>query len=138
MPETEPPSLPSLLILLGDRLREAMFEAVSKEGLLPPAAVALRMLDEPLTMRELATRLSCDPSFITQIADALEQGGLAERRADLTDRRVKRLEMTAKGRRVRERISRTLVDHVGSIDALDAREQRELRRLLSKVLDATA
>src|SRR2546430_12941561 len=52
-------------------------------------AIALMKLDAPLTMKELGQRMGCDPSFITTIADSLEQHGLARREPSQRDRRGK-------------------------------------------------
>ena len=54
-------------------------------------------------MGEIAEELRCDPSNVTGIADALEARGLARRRPSEADRRVKALELTAKGERLRQR-----------------------------------
>src|SRR5256886_17713684 len=49
-------------------------------------AIALIKLDAPLTMKELGERMGCDPSFLTTIADSLEQHGLARREPSHRDR----------------------------------------------------
>ena len=54
-------------------------------------------------MGEIAELLRCDPSNVTGIADALEARGLARRRPSDADRRVKALELTAKGEKLRQR-----------------------------------
>lgn len=131
---TPPPELSELLLTMADGLREAIFATVQAEGLLPPMALALRLLNEPMTMREIAETLSCDPSFVTQIADGLERTGLAERRSDLSDRRVKRLAITAKGKRVRARIESRVSTNFGGFDRLTESEILQLRRLLAKAL----
>jgi DNA-binding MarR family transcriptional regulator len=76
-------------------------------GLHPMQALALRLLQpgEPGPMSALASRLHCDASNVTNIADRLEAAGLIERRADEHDRRVKTLALTARGEEVRARIA---------------------------------
>ena len=52
---------------------------------------------EPLTLSELAERLSCVRSNITQLVDRLEADGLVRRVADPDDRRSVRAELTDLG-----------------------------------------
>src|SRR6478672_7025402 len=100
----------------GDAAREAWltlvglvypppFLAIAREHDLRPAAFgAMRMLGEPRTMSEIASFLHCDNSNVTGIVDVLEERGLAGRRSSERDRRVKLIELTAAGRRLRERL----------------------------------
>ena len=90
---------------------------------------------EPLTLGELAERLSCVRSNITQLVDRLEADGLVKRMADPADRRSVRAELTPLGREkhatgselldkaqreIGERISAT--ELIGLESALDALE----------------
>lgn len=52
----------------------------------------------PLSLGELADRLSCVRSNITQLVDRLEGEGLVRRVADPADRRLVRAELTTTGR----------------------------------------
>jgi DNA-binding MarR family transcriptional regulator len=52
---------------------------------------------EPLTLGELAERVRCVRSNVTQLVDRLEADGLVERRSDATDRRVIRAALTVRG-----------------------------------------
>lgn len=53
---------------------------------------------EPLALSELAARLSCVRSNMTQLVDKLEADGLVRRVNDPTDRRCIRAELTPAGR----------------------------------------
>jgi DNA-binding MarR family transcriptional regulator len=53
---------------------------------------------EPLALSELAARLSCVRSNITQLVDRLEADGLVRRVDDPDDRRSVRAELTDRGR----------------------------------------
>jgi DNA-binding MarR family transcriptional regulator len=78
--------------------------AIAQEfGLAPQQAFALQRLqpDEAMKLSDLANALHCDNSSVTGIADRLERAGLAERRAHPTDRRVKTLVLTERGRVIR-------------------------------------
>ena len=77
---------------------------VADLGLTLPQATALRDLDTPLTMRELADIMCCEPSNVTFVIDRLADRGLVERRPHPTDRRAKMLALTAEGAVLRERL----------------------------------
>ncbi len=47
-------------------------------GITPAQVIALRELTEPITARELANRMYCEPSNATFVLDRLEQQGLID------------------------------------------------------------
>src|SRR6476469_1837498 len=74
--------------------------ALNEHGLSMAKMSALSKLaeaGEPLTLSDLAARLSCVRSNITQLVDRLEGDGLVRRVNDSTDRRSVRAELTATG-----------------------------------------
>lgn len=101
-------------------------------GLRPASFGALRALDEPRTMSEIATYLRCDPSNVTGIVDGLESRQLAERTASSADRRVKLITLTAAGRRLRARLMREARKPPAWLEGLSATDQRTLRDLLRR------
>jgi DNA-binding MarR family transcriptional regulator len=70
-------------------------------GLTATQVIALRELSEPITARELANRMYCEPSNATFVLDRLEEQGLVERRPHPTDRRAKQILLTPAGERCR-------------------------------------
>jgi MarR family transcriptional regulator, organic hydroperoxide resistance regulator len=109
------------------------FLAIAQEsGLRPASFGALRVLDEPRTMSEIAEFLRCDNSNVTGIVDGLETRGLAERTASASDRRVKLIALTAEGRRLRARLMREARKPPAWLDALSAADQRTLRDVLRR------
>ena len=105
----------------------------------PPSLVkALMHLspDEPRPMRDLADHWGCDASYVTSLADSLEEQGLAERRAHPTDRRIKTLVLTAKGADARNQVVALLREPPPAFAALTDDEQATLRDLLEKVAGA--
>ena len=96
--------------------------------------VALRELSEPITARELATRMCCEPSNATFVLDRLEQQSLIERRPHPTDRRAKQIVLTAAGRRYRANLLKRLRTQ-SPLAPLNAAQQESLRDLL-QTLDA--
>ena len=106
-------------------------------GRTPAQIVALRELDAPITARELAARMTCEPSTATFVIDRLEEQGLAERRPHPTDRRAKQIVLTAAGARCRAAALDRLAAR-SPLAALDEREQTRLRGLLARLVDAGA
>lgn len=81
---------------LEDRLERALGLAglsMAKYG----ALSVLTDAGEPQTLSELAARLSCVRSNMTQLVDRLEADGLVRRLADPSDRRIVRVAMTKLG-----------------------------------------
>ena len=102
----------------------------------PPQLNVIRMLEPgvALPMSALADALYCDPSNITGIVDRLEMRELIERQSDPGDRRVKRIVLTRKGARIRERVLARLHEPPAALQRLSASEQRQLAQLLHKAL----
>jgi DNA-binding MarR family transcriptional regulator len=94
---------------------------------------ALHMLDCPMAMKELGRRLHCDPSFVTVIADGLEERGLARREAHPGDRRIRNIVLTDAGQEMRLRMERELATLMPWSKVLDAREREQLLGLLRKM-----
>jgi DNA-binding MarR family transcriptional regulator len=113
------------------------FLAIAREhGLRPAAFGAMRMLEEPRTMSEIASFLHCDNSNVTGIVDVLEEKGLATRRPSEQDRRVKLIELTTAGRKVRDRLTEAVERPPTWLQRLSKSEQRTLRDLLERAADA--
>jgi MarR family transcriptional regulator, organic hydroperoxide resistance regulator len=101
-------------------------------GLTPATLGALTRLEEPRTMGEIAELLRCDPSNVTGIVDALETKGLARRRPSEVDRRVKVIELTAKGQKLRGRLMAKLNEPPAWLRALSPADQRALRKIMRR------
>ncbi len=113
------------------------FLAIAQESGLRPATLgALRILDEPRTMSEVAAFLRCDNSNVTGIVDGLETRGLAERTPSPDDRRVKLIALTAAGRRLRARLMREARKPPAWLDRLSPADQRALRDLLRRATES--
>jgi DNA-binding MarR family transcriptional regulator len=103
-------------------------------GLTGSDAIAMLKLETPMTMKELGQRMSCDPSFVTTVADALEKHGLARREPSLRDRRSKNMVLTPEGEAVRERLLGELLARAPWCTTLDSGERRCLLGLLRKMI----
>ena len=119
-------------LLVGLVYPPRFLEIARKLGLTPAGLGAVRLLDEPRTMGEIATFLHCDPSNVTGIVDGLEEKGLAERRPAEHDRRVKLIALTTEGRRTRARLVREIERPPEWLEELSATDQRALRDLLRR------
>ena len=109
------------------------FPSIAAElDLSPPQAMLLRLLAEPQPMSALAEAMHCDNSNLTGIADRLEERGLAERRPDPRDRRVKLLAPTAEGAALRERLNRRMAEPPDALLELSPEDQETLVEILRK------
>jgi DNA-binding MarR family transcriptional regulator len=126
--------LDALLERLLGELHRVLGKRMRGLDLSPPLVMTMRMLDEPRSLRELAEIHRCDASNVTGIADRLEQRGLAERRADPHDRRVRLLALTEHGRDVRRSLSSGLAAELPGLAELSERDRSQLSRLLAKIV----
>lgn len=81
-------------------------------------------------MGELADTLHCDASYITGITNRLEDQGLVERRVDASDRRIKHLVVTSKGKQLREAMRVRAEEALPATSGLDVEQRQTLRDLL--------
>ena len=119
------------------KARPRMLELWREFDLMPPQQMTLGLLlDAPRPMGELAQLMHCDNSNITGIVDRLEERGLVERRAAEHDRRVKLIALTSAGNRLRERLNERMADPPEPLKRLSGDDQRALREILARALDA--
>jgi DNA-binding MarR family transcriptional regulator len=136
MPAAEADSAREAWRLLAGLVYPPPFLAIARElGLRPASFGALRTLDRPRTMSEIAAVLHCDNSNVTGIVDGLEEKGLATRRPSETDRRVKLIALTAEGRRVRARLTRAIEKPPAWVEELSEVDRRALRDVLRRAVD---
>lgn len=136
---------------MGDQLDQDIFDAMAgflgellqrgdelaKEFGLPVFCLkALHRLGAPLTMKELGEQLRCDRSFVTMIADTLEERGLAQREPHPVDRRIKNLVLTPAGIALKERLEAALVGQMPWSQTLDPDEKASLLELIHKMTKA--
>jgi DNA-binding MarR family transcriptional regulator len=112
------------------------FLALARElGLRPPAFGAVRLLDQPRTMSEIAAVLHCDNSNVTGIVDGLEEKGLATRQPSPADRRVKLIALTPEGRKLRVRLQRAVEKPPAWVERLSEQDRRVLRDVLQRAVE---
>jgi DNA-binding MarR family transcriptional regulator len=110
-----------------------MRDWVSGLGLTVAQASALREMTGPMTMRELAGKMSCEPSNATVVIDKLETLRLIQRRPHPTDRRAKQLVLTPEGTELREQLLKVLTEEP-LFPGLTQDEQDALEGLLKRAL----
>lgn len=110
-------------------------EIAHKLGVTPSLLGALRFLEQPQTMGRMAELLRCDPSNVTGIVDALEDRDLAERKPSASDRRVKVIELTTAGEKLRARAAEEMFKPPPWIKGLAVDDQRNLRDILRRAGD---
>jgi DNA-binding MarR family transcriptional regulator len=137
----------------GDQLDQEIFDAIAEfvgqmlqrgEKLADEFGVplfcikALHRLGDSVTMKELGEQLHCDRSFVTMIADTLEERGLDRREPHPTDRRLKNLVLTPDGLALKKRVEGVLLAQMPWSHALDVTERAQLLGLIRKMTLATA
>ena len=114
---------------------------------LPPLAAELQLSpaqchvlhliepERPIPMGELAETLACDASNVTGLVDRLESRGLVRRSPSAADRRVKVLDLTPTGSRLRTLLLDRMTTPPVTLKRLSAREQQALVRILTRLLE---
>jgi len=125
--------LSGLLIHVAEQAKAEFAESVAGFDLPLHLVRAMMSLDQPAPMRELADHLACDRSYVTGLADQLEERGLVTR-VPGEDRRVKLLELTAEGRDLRDELSDAVAARSMVLQRLTPHERRTLEPLLRKLL----
>ncbi|MDD9379772.1 MarR family transcriptional regulator [Streptomyces sp. ZAF1911] len=118
---------------LAHRIAEHVRERAATLGLTASQATALREMSGPMTMRDLAERMSCEPSNATFVVDKLEKQHLIERHPHPTDRRAKQLVLTPEGAALRTRLL-DLLSVDSPVSGLAPEEQGVLRSLLERAV----
>src|SRR5712692_4220323 len=89
----------------------------------------------PLPMKRLADTLSCDASNVTGLVDRLESRGLVRRQPSPQDRRVKVLQLTPTGARLRTHLLRQMTGGSLPLSRLSLDQQRTLVEILETLVD---
>jgi len=112
-----------------ERALETVGLSMAKHGVLTQLLAA-----EAMPLSELAARLSCVRSNMTQLIDRMEIDGLVQRVPDPSDRRIVRAEITAHGREraaAGDALLRSLETAFAAL--LSEREHNVLRHLIARI-----
>jgi len=113
---------------------EEVLASVSLSGPKFAALSALIAAGKPLSLSELAQKLTCVRSNITQLVDRLEAHGLVKRIDDPSDRRGVQAEVTKLGRERHAagvKVANKVHDELGK--TLSAIDQNALKRALDAI-----
>jgi MarR family transcriptional regulator, organic hydroperoxide resistance regulator len=126
-----------LLATLFHEHKRRMMSLAKDYGLTPQQTSTLWLLEknEKLAMSELAEMLMCDASNVTGIVDKLESRGLAQR-VPGEDRRVKMLTLTPAGQKHCVEFHDRLFEPPEWLLKLSKEDQRTLRDLLRRAVEA--
>ena len=101
-------------------------------GITHVQAKLLMHLDQPQRLCDLASMQDCDPSSVTSLVQRLERDGLVQREIDPNDARARRIRISAKGKRLRQKFQ----DTVGDGSAALADMTRDQRLALAAMISA--
>ncbi len=107
-------------------------EASATTGLSPVSAWALVQLDpeRPISQKELAARLRCNPSTVVNPTDRLEERGFVVRQPNPVDRRINVLVVTPSGVCLREELIERLFEPPEAFRRLPADEAERFRDVM--------
>jgi len=128
--------VPRHVIFTAKSLREAFEDLLKRSGASLGTWIVLSALSREgvVSQTALAGHVHVEGATITHHLDRLEELGLVRRRVDPNDRRVRRIEPTAAGKRLHERLlveARAFEQAV--LAGLDPQEQVQLRSLLDRI-----
>lgn len=125
-----------LLIKLFFTQRADLPTLASEFDLSPAQCHVLHLIepDQPVPMGQIAENLACDASNVTGLVDRLESRGLVRRQPSAGDRRIKVLELTQAGARLRSVVMERMTKPPEILGRLSLEEQRELVRILKRLL----
>jgi DNA-binding MarR family transcriptional regulator len=133
-----PSTLAFLLSQVGTYAARRFAERIAEVDLNPPLFRVLNLIDaaEGRSQQAIGAAIQVPPSRMVALVDELEQRGLVERRPDPTDRRVRALYLTRKGRTALKRgreIARTHEEELTR--GMSATDRTRLTKLLQKMVD---
>ena len=102
-----------LMVTLTRQWRRFVEEQLAASGLTDATwtpLLHLRAWGDGVTQKELAERVGLDSSSLVRLLDILEGKGWLERRADVADRRSKRIFLTSEGNAAVDHIRTTMLE----------------------------
>jgi DNA-binding MarR family transcriptional regulator len=136
--DAAPSTLAFLLSQVGIHAARQFSERIAEVGLHPALFRVLNLVDaaEGRSQQAIGEAIEVPPSRMVGLVDELEQLGLVERRPHPTDRRVRALYLTAKGRKTLERGREIAKAHEGDLTkGMPAADRKRLTEYLQKIVD---
>jgi DNA-binding MarR family transcriptional regulator len=116
--------------------KRVLVEIGLRHGLTPMQTLALLLLDKPLPMGSLTTAFGCDASNVTGIIDGLQNKQLVQRYENPQDRRIRMLELSKNGAKLRNTLFVQLINEIDPnpiFSKLSAQELKTFFHLVDKV-----
>lgn len=89
---------------------------------------------EPITQADLSRMMMVNPANVTGLIDRMEKSGLVKRVASDDDRRTNFIKLTAKGRKLFEKVEPLYAETVkNTVSSLSKSEQTKLIEMLEKL-----
>ncbi|HEU5254254.1 MAG TPA: MarR family winged helix-turn-helix transcriptional regulator [Solirubrobacterales bacterium] len=136
-----PSTLAFLLSQVGIHASQRFAERIAAVGLNPPLFRILNLIDaaEGRSQQAIGEGIQVPPSRMVALVDELEQRGLVERRPDPSDRRVRALYLTRKGRSALARGRAIAKAHEEELtQGMREADRLRLTRLLQQMVDQQA
>lgn len=137
MPSEAAPTLIHDIVSTADLFLRESQRLFRPQGLTAAQFNVLNLLSAPeltdgLSQRELADRLVVDRSNVTGLVDRMEAAGWVRRADDPGDRRVYRVQLTAAGRKLWQKVAPAYAEVVRQVTArLGERQMRDAVALLA-------
>lgn len=123
-----------LMVTLTRQWRRFVEEQLAASGLTDATwtpLIHLRAWGDGVTQKDLAERVGLDSSSLVRLLDILENKGWVERRADVADRRSKRIFLTADGNAAVDHIRTTMLQ--AELTMLQDLDDQEVEAMLTGV-----
>jgi DNA-binding MarR family transcriptional regulator len=133
-----PSTLAFLLSQVGIYAARQFSERIGEIGLHPALFRVLNLVDaaEGRSQQAIGQAIEVPASRMVALVDELAELGLVERRPDPSDRRVRALHLTAKGRKTLARGREIARDHEEELTrGMPAADRERLTKLLQKIVD---
>jgi DNA-binding MarR family transcriptional regulator len=124
------------LVFTAKALREAFEELLARNNASLGTWIVLNALSEQGSVSQtlVASHAHVEGATITHHVDRLESLGLVRRQIDPADRRVRRIETTAEGKRLHKRLLvETRKFEAKMFDGLNDEDRAALRRMLDRI-----
>lgn len=131
--QTDTANIVDLLFTIMPMVADHVADGLEDLGMTTNDYWALRSIDGPMPMKELATCMNVDASYVTLVADRLETLGLVERQPHPVDRRVKNLVLTAKGRTLQRTIPEQLWTGPNLFSSMTERDRVRFVEILTQL-----
>ncbi|MCU1365631.1 MAG: transcriptional regulator MarR family [Ilumatobacteraceae bacterium] len=120
-----------MLLAVAERIQSHLDATARAVGVTHAQVKVLMQLDQPQRLCDLASLQDCDPSSITALVQRLERDGLVQREVDPNDARARRIRISAKGKRSRQKFLELMGDGRAALDTLSADERAALAAMIA-------